>query len=109
MDTFNENFIDQLLIKANPDIDDDALDLLSQDVEPVLFDRVMTNLANKLDDKQLGEFTKIAKSEASEKVIYDYLSKCIPDYEKFIEKTYMEFEKMYLENYKWFENDLKMS
>ncbi|HCB51215.1 TPA: hypothetical protein DEP21_01340 [Patescibacteria group bacterium] len=107
MNTINKNFIEQLLIKANPDIDDDALDMLSQDVEPVLFDRIMTNIATKLSDQQLGEFSTLAKSKASDKEIYAYLAKCIPDYEDFIEKIYIDFENMYIENYSSFKKDLQ--
>jgi len=48
-----EEFIEQLLIKANPDIDDNGLDMLIEDVEPVLIDRIMTNIISKLTEEQL--------------------------------------------------------
>jgi hypothetical protein len=61
MSLVNESFIEQLLIKADPEIDDEALDMMMEDVQPVLYDRVMTHIAKQLDDKQMGRFAEIVE------------------------------------------------
>lgn len=93
----NDVFIEQLLIKANPNMDDEALDLLMEDVKPILFDRVMTTIAGTLSDTQLQEFMVLIKAKAPEKKISEFLNKAIPDYEDFIADVYDDFEEMYLE------------
>jgi hypothetical protein len=96
----NEAFIEQLIIKAMPDIDDTGIDMLKDDIEPMIFDWVMTNIASKMDDKQAEEFMALVQKKAPEKDIYAYLSKIIPNYEKFMESVYDEFETMYLQEFK---------
>lgn len=96
----NENFIEQLLLKAMPNMDDSSINLLIEDVKPVLFDRVMTNIANALSEEKLLEFKNIIKNNKSEKEIYDFLNENISQYEVFIAKVYDDFEKMYLKEFK---------
>ncbi len=101
----NEAFIEQLIIKANPEIDDEGLDLLIEDIKPVLFDWTMTNWTDKLSDPQLQELMNLIKNKAPEKEIKEYLNKETEDYDAFIEKIYLDFEKMYLEEYKDFSTE----
>ena len=102
-----ETFIEQLIIKANPDIDDEGLDMLVEDVKPVLIDRVMTNIASMLTEEQLKWFNELFKKNGIDNKMYDYLAKEIPGYERFIDQVYDDFEKMYLEEYKRFQKDSK--
>jgi hypothetical protein len=46
-----DTFIEQLIIKAIPDIDDDGLDMMIEDTKPVLYDRVMTHIVKEIDEK----------------------------------------------------------
>lgn len=101
----NDAFIEQLLIKADPNIDDDALDLLIEDVQPVLFDRVINSIGAQLSDEQLGTFTALAEGDADEKQINDFLKKAIPDHEAFMAKVYDDFEEMYLTEYRKFKKE----
>jgi len=96
----NTKFIEQLIIKANPDLDDDAIDLMIEETEPVVFDWVMTNIAAKFTDEQAEKFMELIEKKSPDKEIYGYLTKTIPDYENFIAKIYDEFETMYLKEYK---------
>jgi len=96
----NETFIEQLIIKANPDLDDNAIDLMTEEIEPMVFDRVMTNIAAKFTDEQAEKFMELVEKKSPETEIYQYLDKTIPNYEKFMEKVYDEFETMYLKEYK---------
>lgn len=95
----NEAFIEQLIIKANPDLDDDAIDLMIEEIEPMIFDRVMTNIANKFTDEQAETFMELVEKRSPEKEIYEYLDKTIPNYEQFMANVYDEFETMYLKEY----------
>ena len=97
----NENFLEQLILKANPDLDDAGIEMLVADAEPVLQERVFTNIIKKLSPERRKELIAITDNEQyiSWKA-YEFLVKAIPDYEHFIENVYNEFEKMYLENYK---------
>lgn len=101
----NENFIEQLIIKAIPTIDDEGLDLMIEDIKPVLEERIMTHFMKTLTDEQLLAYMKLIKSNAKEKEIYDYLNKVIPSYDNFIEKIYIDFEKTYLEEFKNFKQE----
>jgi len=105
----DEAFIETLLIKANPDIEDSALDLLIEDVKPVLYDRFMTNLMAKFSEEKLQEFVDITKKHAAgqitDKDIQKFLYDEIPDYDDFVNKVYKEFETNYLEEFKNFEKD----
>lgn len=101
----NDAFIDQLIIKASPDMDDTGIDMLKDDIEPMVFDRVMTNIADKMTDDQAEWFMELVQKKSPEEEIYKYLNKIIPNYENFIEKVYNEFETMYLKEFKNFEEE----
>lgn len=96
-----DDFLETVLIKAwIPQ--DDSFGYFVEQAEPVLNDRVLTNVIWKLNEEQLATFTELAGNKSNESEIYEYLSSVIPDYERFIEKVYNDFEKMYLENFKEF-------
>ena len=97
----NENFLEQLILKANPDLDDAGIEMLVADAEPVLQERVFTNIIKKLSTEQRKQLIATTDGEQyTSWKAYKFLVKAIPDYEHFIENVYNEFERMYLENYK---------
>ena len=97
----NEDFLEQLILKANPNLDDAGIEMLVADAEPVLQERVFTNIIKKLSPEQRKQLITITDSEQyTSWKAYEFLVKAVPDYEHFIENVYDEFEKMYLENYK---------
>lgn len=95
----NETFIEQLIIKSDPDIDDEALGMFVEDIRPVLYDWVTTHLANKLNDEQMLELADILEESPTSTKVFEYLSDIIPDYEKFMESVYDDFEELYLNEY----------
>ena len=99
----NENFLEQLILKANPDLDDAGVEMLVADAEPVLEERVFTNIIKRLSPDQRKQLIAITddKQYKSWKA-YEFLVKAIPNYEAFIQDVYEKFEKMYLENFKHF-------
>lgn len=42
-------FIEDLIIKAIPDIDEQGLEMMIEETKPVLYDRVMTHIVGKID------------------------------------------------------------
>lgn len=96
----NKDFLEQLILKANPDLDDIGIDMLVADAEPVLEERVFTNIIKELSPEQRKQLIALTndKQYTSWKA-YEFLSKAIPNYEHFIENVYKEFEKMYLKNF----------
>jgi len=99
----NENFLEQLILKADPDIDDVWLEMMVSDAKPVLEERVFTNIIVKLDEKGRKELVKISwKDKILDWEIYNFLSKNISWYEWFIQWVYEKFENMYKSNYKFF-------
>ena len=56
-----DTFIEQMLIKAMPEIDDEWLDMMIEDTKPVLYDRVMTHIVGQIDalDQQKNEWNEV--------------------------------------------------
>ena len=52
----SDAFIEQLLIKAMPDIDEEGFKTMIEDTKPVLYDRVMTHIVEKIDEKDGERF-----------------------------------------------------
>lgn len=97
----NEDFLEQLIIKANPNLDDTGLEILIGDAEPVLEERVFTNIIKKLSPSQRKQLISITDNwEYKSWEAYEFLIKAIPNYDDFIESVYEKFEKMYLENFR---------
>lgn len=101
----NDDFLAQLILKANPDIDEAGLEMLIWDAEPVLQERVFTNIIAKLTLEQRKELISITEwKDYVSWQAYKYLCSVIPNYETFIWNIYEDFEKMYLKNLKDFMN-----
>lgn len=102
-----DTFIEQLLIKAIPDIDDEGLDMMIEDTKPVLYDRVMTNIIEKIDEKDGQWFLENIEKKGVTPEITDYLKSKIPNFPEFMEKIYEDFQTMYLKEFKKFEEEFK--
>lgn len=103
----NEDFLEQVILKANPDLDDIGIDMLVADAEPVLEERVFTNIIKKLSPEQRKQLIAINDNQYTSWKVYRFLLKAIPNYEKFIKWVYEKFEKMYLENFRRFSKTSK--
>lgn len=101
----NEDFLEQLILRANPDLDDIGIDMLVADAEPVLEERVFTNIIKELSPEQRKQLISITDDKQyTSWNAYKFLMKAIPNYEQFIENVYKKFEKMYLENFRKYYN-----
>lgn len=100
-----DTFIEQMLIKAMPEIDDEGLDMMIEDTKPVLYDRVMTHIVGQIDEKDGQGFLDILEEKGVTPEVADYLKTKIPNFPDFLEKVYDDFETMYLKEFKNFEKE----
>ncbi len=96
-----------MIIKAIPDIDDDGLDMMIEDTKPILYDRVMTHIIEKIDEKDGQWFLDILEKKWVTPEVAEYLKSKIPNFPEFLEKIYNDFETMYLKEFKNFEKEFK--
>jgi hypothetical protein len=59
----NEDFLEQLILRAYPNLDDTGIDFLVSEAEPVLEERVFTNIIKKLSPSQRGQFINITEKQ----------------------------------------------
>lgn len=102
-----DTFIEQMLIKAVPEIDDEGLDMMIEDTKPVLYDRVMTHIIEKIDEKDGQWFLETIETKGVTPEVTEYLKSKIKNFPKFLEKIYDDFETMYLKEFKNFEKEFK--
>lgn len=102
-----DTFIEQLLIKAIPDIDDEGLDMMIEETKPVLYDRVMTHIIEKIDEKDGQWFLENIEKKGITPEVTEYLKSKIENFPEFMEKIYDDFQTMYLKEFKKFEEEFK--
>lgn len=102
-----DEFIEQLIMKAAPDIDEQSLETMIEETQPVLYDRIMTHITSQIDEKDGQKFLDILEKEGVTPEVADYLKSKIPNFQDFLKKTYDEFETMYLKEFKNFEDEFK--
>jgi len=100
-----DTFIEELIIKAMPDADKQELEMMVEETKPVLYDRVMTHIVGKIDEKDGQWFLDILENTWVTPEVADYLKDKIPNFPEFLEKVYNDFETMYLKEFKWFEKE----
>lgn len=92
-----EDFLENLLLQAwfNPEEDD--FDEMKAELEPLLMDSIMDKVFQALSDIQRKEVMKLfdawQEAEALEKI-----EKMIPDYDGFLAEVFEQFQEDYLAN-----------
>lgn len=102
-----DQFIEDLIIKAVPDIDEQGLEMMSEETKPVLYDRVMTHIVSKIDEKDGQWFLDILEDKWVTPEVAEYLKDKIPNFREFLETIYNDFETMYLKEFRSFEEEFK--
>jgi len=100
-----DTFLEQMIIKVAPEIDEEGLDMMIEETKPVLYDRVMTNIVEQIKEEDGQWFLDILETEWVTPEVADYLKTKIPNFPEFLEKIYNDFETMYLKNFKSFEEE----
>jgi hypothetical protein len=94
--SFQEQFLDELLLDAGFS-EDDNLQLLKEDLQPVLQERIMTHIYKELNDAQRHEVTKLLDANKIDE-LDKYLKGTISNFDEFLMEIYAQFEDEYLEN-----------
>lgn len=93
---FQEQFLDELLLEAWF-TQDDNLDLLKEDLRPILQERIVMSVYKKLNQEQRDDVTDLLNNNKTQE-LDSYLRNVIPDYDEFLMEIYANFEDEYLEN-----------
>mgnify|MGYP000223309749 CR=1 FL=1 len=90
-----DQYIQNLLKKAGF-WDEDNLDLLTEEIKPVLIDTILTNAVNEMspEDQQFSQH--LFDSEASADEIFQYIQDTVENFDEILFETLDEFEKNYL-------------
>jgi hypothetical protein len=96
-ESHEEDFLNDLLLEAGFDPEEDDFDQLKAELEPVLMDRIMASVFEALSESQRQEVMKLfdagKEAEALEKI-----EKLIPDYDNFLAEVFVNFHDEYLAN-----------
>ncbi len=93
---FQDQFLDELLIKAGFE-KEDALDLIKEDLIPLLQERVNMHIFQAINEEQSNKITKLLDENKIDEVDA-YTRNVIPNYDEFLMEIYAQFEDEYLEN-----------
>lgn len=102
-----DQFIEDLIIKAIPDVDEQGLEMMIEETKPVLYDRVITHIVEQIDEKDWEKFFDMIEEKWITPKVADYLKSKIPNFPEFLQKTYDDFETMYLKEFRNFEEENK--
>jgi hypothetical protein len=93
---FQDQFLDELLLEAGFTADDN-LDLLKEELKPLLQERITMSIYNQLGQEQKDTVTEMLDHNQLDE-LNEYLEKIIPDYQEKMMEIYADFEEEYLEN-----------
>lgn len=94
---YEEDFLNDLLMKAGFVPEEDDFDQLKAELEPLLMDTIMTKVFEALSNEQREKVMKLfdagKEAEALEKI-----ETMIPDYDNFLADVFQQFWDDYLKN-----------
>lgn len=98
-ESYEEDFIYNLLIEAGYSLEKDDFEGLKEEIEPLLMDKIISRVFEELSNEQRKEIMKLfdAKQEAE---ALSKVEKMIPDYDNFLEEVFQEFAEEYLRTVK---------
>lgn len=98
-ESYEEDFIYNLLIEAEYSPEKDDFEGLKEEIEPLLMDKIISRVFEELSNDQRKEIMKLfdAKKEAE---ALSKVEKMIPDYDNFLEEVFQEFAEEYLRTVK---------
>ncbi len=93
---FQDQFLDELLIKAGFEQDDD-LDLIKEDLIPILQERINMHIYQAINEEQTQKITELLDENKIDEA-NTYIQSILPNYDEFLMEIYAQFEDEYLEN-----------
>ncbi len=101
-----EDFLNDLLMQAGFNPEEDNFEELKDELEPILIDRIMVRVFEKLTEPQRKEVMKLFDAEKEAEAL-EKIEKLIPNYDEFLAGVFEEFQEEYLANMELPEEDEK--
>ena len=101
-----EDFLNDLLMQAGFNPEEDNFEELKDELEPILIDRIMMRVFEKLTEPQRKEVMKLFDAEKEAEAL-EKIEKLIPNYDEFLAGVFEEFQEEYLANMELPEEDEK--
>ena len=101
-----EDFLNDLLMQAGFNPEEDNFEELRDELEPILIDRIMVRVFEKLTEPQRKEVMKLFDAEKEAEAL-EKIEKLIPNYDEFLAGVFEEFQEEYLANMELPEEDEK--
>ena len=101
-----EDFLNALLMQAGFNPEEDNFEELKDELEPILIDRIMVRVFEKLTEPQRKEVMKLFDAEKEAEAL-EKIEKLIPNYDEFLAGGFEEFQEEYLANMELPEEDEK--
>ena len=95
----DEDFIYNLLLEAGYSPDKDDFDVLKEEIEPLLMDKIISRVFEELSNEQRKEVMKLIDAKKEAEALHR-IEKMIPDYDNFLEEVFQEFAEEYLRTVK---------
>ena len=105
-ETHEEDFLNDLLMQAGFNPEEDNFEELKDELEPILIDRIMVRVFEKLTEPQRKEVMKLFDAEKEAEAL-EKIEKLIPNYDEFLAGVFEEFQEEYLANMELPEEDEK--
>lgn len=105
-ETYEEDFLNDLLMQAGFNPEEDNFEELKDELEPILIDRIMVRVFEKLTEPQRKEVMKLFDAEKEAEAL-EKIEKLIPNYDEFLAGVFEEFQEEYLANMELPEEDEK--
>lgn len=93
---FQDNFLDELILEAGFTTQDN-LDVLKEELRPVLWTKITKSIYSQLDQEQKDTVTELLDDGKLDE-LNQYLEEIIPDFQEKMVEVYADFEEEYLEN-----------
>ena len=105
-ESHEEDFLNDLLMQAGFNPEEDNFEELKDELEPILIDRIMVRVFEKLTEPQRKEVMKLFDAEKEAEAL-EKIEKLIPNYDEFLAGVFEEFQEEYLANMELPEEDEK--
>lgn len=98
-ESYEEDFIYNLLIEAWYSPEKNDFEGLKEEIEPLLMDKIISRVFEELSNDQRKEIMKLFDTKKEAEAL-SKVEKMIPDYDNFLEEVFQEFAEEYLRTVK---------
>ncbi len=95
MNIEQEQFLNDTLVMAGFNPEEDDFDMLKEDMRPILEEYIELNLYKFLNEEQRAEYDKLRKEDWD----LDFFKDKIANFDNILARLYMDWQKEYLANF----------